>query len=63
VWNVYVRRAVFTTEYVESNGEMTNACEILVGNFKDKEDNMKMYSRQTKGVYVLTGLGLFGETI
>jgi len=45
---------------VERHGEMTNACQTLVGSCKDKEftweDNMKMGSRQTKGIRVLTGL-------
>jgi len=46
---------------VERHGEMTNACQILVGSFRGKdftwEDNIKMGSRQTYGIRVLTGLG------
>jgi hypothetical protein len=51
LWDVYVRHAVFIEENVKCNGEMTNAYEMLVGNFRAKEypweDNMKMDSRQT----------------
>jgi hypothetical protein len=51
LWDVYVRHAVFIKENVERHGEMTNAYEILAGNFQGKEftweDNMKMDNRQT----------------
>jgi hypothetical protein len=51
LWDVYVRHAVLIEENVEGHGGMTNAYEILVGNFQDKvftwEGNMKMDSRQT----------------
>jgi len=36
-WDVYVRHSVFIKENVERHGEMTNAYEILVGNFQDKD--------------------------
>jgi hypothetical protein len=46
-------------------GEMTNVYEILVANFQDKEftwgDNMKMDSRQTWGMEVLTAMGSSGR--